>query len=88
MYLLHSLPAILFPTGILASLLTLLAGVALGLAVAAGALVRRARQAAAAIQYFHACCCCWRMLLMLTLRLCCGAVFMQFWLDLLKSGDV
>lgn len=40
-YLLHSLPAILFPTGVLASVLTLLAGVLLGLGAAAGALVRR-----------------------------------------------
>ncbi len=40
-YLLHSLPAILFPTGVLASVLTLLAGVLLGLGAAAGVLVRR-----------------------------------------------
>lgn len=38
-YLLHSLPAILFPSGMLASMLTLLAGVLLGLAGAAAALV-------------------------------------------------
>lgn len=38
-YLLHSLPAILFPSGMLASVLTLLAGVLLGLAGAAAALV-------------------------------------------------
>ncbi|KAL4449510.1 hypothetical protein ABPG77_007154 [Micractinium sp. CCAP 211/92] len=37
-YLMHSLPAILFPSGMLASVLTLLAGVLLGLAVAAGGL--------------------------------------------------
>lgn len=40
-YLMHSLPAILFPSGMLASVLTLLAGVLLGLAVAAGGLVSR-----------------------------------------------
>lgn len=38
-YLLQSLPAILFPTGLLASVLTLLAGVTLGLMGAAAAVV-------------------------------------------------
>ena len=54
-YLLHSLPSVLFPTGILATVLTLVAGVLLGLGGATGALVS-APPRRAAPPHLHRCC--------------------------------